>query len=102
MSLLLSNYDDIQKAVVEFGSTALYCVGYSELSSSMPVVDYLRDTRFFGLFLGLIFNIITFILLFLSVLLIYSLLMINIETRNFELGVLRMLGITRSGNCLSI
>ena len=42
-------------------------------------------------------NIIIIILLFLSILLIYSLLMINVDTRTFEVGVLRMIGSKRSG-----
>lgn len=48
------------------------------------------------MFLGLVLNIIIFVLLFLSILLIYSLLMVNVDTMTFELGVIRMLGIYRS------
>lgn len=40
--------------------------------------------------LGLILNVILTILFILSTMLIYSLLMISIETRTFELGVHRM------------
>jgi ABC-type antimicrobial peptide transport system permease subunit len=92
-----SNYDDIQKNVVDFGSQALYVLGFDQVDVDMPVLNSVSTTRFFGLFLGLILNIIIFILLLLSILLIYSLLMINVETRTFELGVLRMLGVMRQG-----
>jgi ABC-type antimicrobial peptide transport system permease subunit len=51
---------------------------------------------FFSLFLGLILNIIVVFIFFLSVLLIYSLLMVSVEARTFELGVLRMVGMTRA------
>lgn len=50
-----------------------------------------------ALYLGLILSVIVAILLLLSVLLIYSLLIISVETRTFELGVHRMVGITRFG-----
>lgn len=57
----------------------------------------MNRTKFFALFLGLIISIIITILTVLSIILIYSLLMINVENRTFELGVLRMLGINRAG-----
>lgn len=49
------------------------------------------------LFLGLIFNIIIMLFIILSVLLIYSLLMISVETKTFEFGVMRMVGLSKSG-----
>ena len=36
-------------------------------------------------------------LVILSIMLIYSLLMVSVETRTFELGILRMLGMSRAG-----
>lgn len=48
------------------------------------------------MFLGLILNIIVLFIFFLSVLLIYSLLMVSVEARTFELGILRMVGMTRT------
>ena len=49
------------------------------------------------LFLGLIFDIIILLFVFLSVLLIYSLLMISVESKTFEFGVMRMVGLSKSG-----
>ncbi len=92
-----SNYDVIQQNVIHFAGGVLYRLGFNSLGTELPILTQLRQTRFFSLFLGLILNLIIGILLFLSVLLIYSLLMINVETRTFELGVLRMIGTTRPG-----
>jgi ABC-type antimicrobial peptide transport system permease subunit len=92
-----SNYDIIQQNVIHFAGGVLYRLGFNSLGTDLPILTQLRQTRFFSLFLGLILNLIIGILLFLSVLLIYSLLMINVETRTFELGVLRMIGTTRPG-----
>lgn len=47
--------------------------------------------------MGLVFNIIIFLFIILSVLLIYSLLMISVETKSFEFGVMRMVGLSKSG-----
>ena len=49
------------------------------------------------LFLGLIFDIIILLFIVLSILLIYSLLMISVETKTFEFGVMRMVGLSKSG-----
>jgi len=47
--------------------------------------------------LGLIFDIIIMLFIILSVLLIYSLLMISVESKTFEFGVMRMVGLSKSG-----
>ena len=49
------------------------------------------------LMLGLIFDIIILLFVILSVLLIYSLLMIQVESKSFEFGVMRMVGLTKFG-----
>jgi ABC-type antimicrobial peptide transport system permease subunit len=54
------------------------------------------------LFLGLIFDIIILLFVSISVLLIYSLLMISIETKTFEFGVIRMLGVSKNGLILMV
>lgn len=64
-----------------------------KLLTSLPVLEGLSRTKLISLFLGLILDLIIFILLSLSILLIYSLLMINVDSRTFEIGVMRMIGI---------
>jgi len=49
------------------------------------------------LMLGLIFDIIILLFIILSVLLIYSLLMLSVETKTFEFGVMRMVGLSKGG-----
>lgn len=56
----------------------------------------LTDIRIYSinvLFLGLIFDLIILLFASISILLIYSLLMISIETKSFEIGVMRMVGL---------
>lgn len=47
------------------------------------------------MFLGVVLNMIIFILFVLSLMLLYNLLLVSIETKNFELGVLRTLGLNK-------
>eukprot|EP00007_Cunea_sp_BSH-02190019_P001337 CAMPEP_0174241540 /NCGR_PEP_ID=MMETSP0417-20130205/23696_1 /TAXON_ID=242541 /ORGANISM="Mayorella sp, Strain BSH-02190019" /LENGTH=1110 /DNA_ID=CAMNT_0015320789 /DNA_START=233 /DNA_END=3562 /DNA_ORIENTATION=- len=90
-----SNFDDTKFKVLEWTNGILYKLGFQSLNSHVPVLDSLSDFQWFTLFLGLILNIIIFILLFLSVLLIYSLMMVSVESKTFQLGILRMVGMKR-------
>lgn len=90
-----NNYDTIQGAVSKWGGVALYRIGFNQVDSVMPLLTSMRNTRFFSLFLGLIIAMVVGILTMLSTILIYSLLMVSVETRTFELGVLRMIGMRR-------
>jgi ABC-type antimicrobial peptide transport system permease subunit len=49
------------------------------------------------LLLGLVFNIILLVFMVISVLLIYSLLMIGVETKTMETGIMRMVGVSKRG-----
>ena len=49
------------------------------------------------LFIGLIFDILLIIFIVVACLLIYSLLLISVETKTFEIGVMRLVGLTKGG-----
>ena len=49
------------------------------------------------LFIGLIFDVLLLIFVVVSCLLIYSLLLISVETKTFEIGVMRLVGLTKLG-----
>lgn len=62
-----------------------------------PVLNELYGTRFAGMFLGIVLNLIIFVLFMLSVMLLYNLLLVSVETKTYELGVLRVLGLNKLG-----
>ena len=49
------------------------------------------------LFIGLVFNVLIILFVVISVLLIYSLLMITTETKTFDFGVMRLVGLSSKG-----
>ena len=49
------------------------------------------------LFIGLIFDVLLIIFVVVACLLIYSLLLISVETKTFEIGVMRLVGLTKGG-----
>lgn len=63
----------------------------------MDVLSNMKDLSTGVLFLGLIFDIIILLFVIISILLIYSLLMISVESKSFEIGVMRMIGLSKSG-----
>eukprot|EP01063_Lacrimia_lanifica_P003040 TRINITY_DN11637_c1_g1_i1.p1 TRINITY_DN11637_c1_g1~~TRINITY_DN11637_c1_g1_i1.p1 ORF type:complete len:1005 (+),score=334.65 TRINITY_DN11637_c1_g1_i1:293-3307(+) len=90
-----SNYDTMQEEAVAWMSQVVYNAGFNQVATDPPILSYMRSVRFFTLFLGLLVSLVVVVLMCLAVLLIYSLLMINVETRTFELGILRMVGMQR-------
>ena len=57
----------------------------------------MQITSYATLMIGLIFDIMLILFVAISVLLIYSLLMINIETKTFEIGIMRLTGLSSGG-----
>jgi len=92
-----TDFKNTAMKVVSWSSQLSLAIGYNQIVSSLPVLNALSDLSILNQFLGLIINIIAFLLSALSIFLIYSLLMVSVETKTFELGVLRMVGMTRKG-----
>jgi len=61
----------------------------------MGLIETMKLSSAASLLLGLLFSIIIVLFVVVSILLIYSLLMISVETKTFETGVLRLLGLTK-------
>lgn len=92
-----SNFDRVRATVAAFGSSLLFVAGFSEAEAGTPLVDALEARRFISLYLSLVLDILLIILFALSVILVYSLLLLNVEGRTFEVAVRRMLGTSRPG-----
>jgi len=92
-----SNFDQVQANLVRFSTDVQYRAGFPDLQAQMPILQALSKTQMMGLFLGLAMNIVVAVLMVLSVALIYSLLLVDVETRTHEMGIVRMLGATRGG-----
>lgn len=58
-----------------------------------PVLTAKKQFRFVGLFLDSVFMNIVFFLFLLSVMLIYSLMVADVDGKTYEMGMLRALGL---------
>ena len=68
----------------------------------MPVLDEMQIYNLALVLFSLIFDLIIIIFIIISVLLINSLLMIGVETKTLETGILRMVGNSKRGIILMI
>ena len=72
-------------------------LGTYPVDASYEVLESLQIFSYATLMIGLIFDIMLILFVIISVLLIYSLLMITIETKTFEIGVMRLVGLSGGG-----
>lgn len=63
----------------------------------MNLLFQMQSYSYAVLFIGLIFDVLLMIFIVVSCLLIYSLLLISVETKAFETGVMRLVGLTKRG-----
>jgi hypothetical protein len=94
---MTSSYNQILRSAIAFASPIVSYVGFDQIATSAPTVKFMRSTQYVSLFLGLIVSMIIAGLAALCVVLIYALLTVGIETRQFDMGVMRMVGMTRRG-----
>lgn len=92
-----SNYDRIQLKLTDLASNLAYDLGVYPFTMTLPVLQELYNSKYAAMFLGIVLNLIIFILFCLSLMLLYNLLLVSIETKMFELAVLRVLGLNKIG-----
>ena len=92
-----SNYEVMQRRVTEYTNKLVEKLGYFPVDIKMPILKKMQAYSYAVMFLGLLLDIIVLLFVIVSILLIYSLLMISVETKTFEIGVLRMVGLSKNG-----
>ena len=71
----------------------LVSVGFFPIVTQMFVLEEMQVYSDAILFFNLVFNIIELIFIVISIFLIYSLLLVRIETKTLEIGIMRMVGL---------
>ena len=92
-----NNYDNIQAKTVAFGSEISEHLGFFPFTMDLPVTSSLSPLQYAGLFFGLVLNLVIVVLFLLSCILIYNLLMVTVETKTYEYGVMRLIGMSKRG-----
>lgn len=92
-----NDYFEIQRGVTGYANQLIADLGFFPLKMDLDVLKQMELFSQAILFLGLVFDIIILLFVILSILLIYSLLMISVEAKTFEFGIMRMVGLSKSG-----
>lgn len=92
-----SNFNKVAKGLVGWASNVKFRLGYDLVDIGFGTLPSLKTVSTFTQFLSLITSVVVALFVGLSCFLIYNLLMVSVETRTFELGILRMIGQTRRG-----
>ena len=92
-----SNFDNIRDSVLQEVNKMTTDLGFFNIANNPELLIALEPYSYAVLFIGLIFDILLIIFIVVAVLLIYSLLLISVETKTFEIGVMRLVGLTKMG-----
>lgn len=92
-----NDYAVIKAGVLGYVTNIIEDIGLYPVTNESVLLDAMQTFSYGILFIGLVFNILLIIFVIISVLLIYSLLMITTETKTFDTGVMRLLGLTSKG-----
>ena len=94
--------DTIKKRVFDYTNEVLNAISFFKLYTRMSLLDRMELYSFGILYIGLISNIVIILFITIATLLIYSLLMNSVETKTYEFGVMRMVGLSRRGLILLV
>ena len=92
-----SDFNVIKSNVLGYSDEIINALGFYPVTCASELLTYMQVFSFAILFLGLVFDIILILFVIISVLLIYSLLMITTETKTFDTGVMRLIGLSSYG-----
>lgn len=70
-------------------------LGYFPINLDAFILQDFKLLEISVTFLQLVFNLVMLLLCAISVLLVYSLLMFSVESKSFDLGVMRMVGLSK-------
>lgn len=92
-----SNIDDIAWSIRRYINQFLEDAGPLVLQADLPVLQEMESFSLSLVLFSLTFRVVITIFIVISALLIYSLLMIGIDNKTLEIGIMRMVGISKIG-----
>lgn len=96
------DFDYIQRQVTGHANNLVDDLGFYPLTAQLFILKEMEKYSISILFFHLVFDIVQLIFVIITVLLIYSLLLVRVETKTLEIGIMRMVGLSKSGLVLMI
>ncbi len=91
-----SNYDEIQFDVLSYSNAIIKDLGLYPITTKLELLKEMQGYSYQVMFIGLAFDVIVILFVIVAILLIYSLLLISVETKTFEIGIMRMVGLSKT------
>ena len=92
-----SDFTKIRSGVLGQTNKIVQALGLYPIETQTELLETMNLCSFALLFIGIVFDILLIILVIISIFLIFSLLMITTETNTYDIGIMRMLGLSNSG-----
>lgn len=96
------SYEAVRRRVMDWATPIPTRIGFNQVSSSAVLVADMYSTRVLRILVNLILVIIMVAIAALSLMLVYSLMTVGIESRTYELGIQRMIGFNRENLVTSV
>jgi ABC-type antimicrobial peptide transport system permease subunit len=90
------NFETMKAQVTEQVDFIVTKFGFYQAYVILPLLDQMEDLQMAVVMLGCVFNVVLILMCAISTLLIYSLLMVSVEQKTFDNGVLRMVGTSKT------
>lgn len=87
----------VREQVISALRWPMYRVDIRQLNAETPVLDALSEFNLLSLFLSLLVNVAMLVFLILAWVILYSLFGYTVETRSYEVGVMRVVGLRKVG-----
>ena len=69
-------------------------MGFFNINTGMSILNHLQFLAMILYYLGMVANLLIIMLVIIAILLVHSLLLISIEKKTFEFGVMRLAGLS--------
>lgn len=83
--------------MLSYSNEVVKALDFYSVDIFLDLLTEMNTYQYAVMFIGLIFDILIILFVIISMLLIYSLLLISVETRTFEIGVQRLIGLSSHG-----
>jgi ABC-type antimicrobial peptide transport system permease subunit len=87
----------MRRKITVFLSDLEEFLGYYPVQITSAILDKYQTLEIGILIVNLIFNLIKSLLIVISVLIVFSLLLISVQSKTFEIAVIRMVGLKKEG-----
>ena len=91
------DFKEMRRKVTVFLSDLEEFLGYYPVQITSAIIDKTQTLEIGILIVSLIFNLVKSLLVVISVLIVFSLLLISVQSKTFEIAVIRMIGLKKEG-----